>query len=106
MNTADLLKAAAEMPPGRARMVVAAIASKEDPVREAAAAFERDMQPVRKAIVSALQAGDMEALRGLRGLLPHLLADVNASPELADVLAFQLGKSLLQGLTAKPEEIA
>lgn len=74
------------------------------PLEAAAAAFERDMQPVRKAIVSALQSGDVEALRGLRGLLPHLLAEVNESPELADVMAFHLGKSLLDGIQAKPED--
>jgi len=103
-NTAELLKAAAEMPPARARMVLAAIAAKEPPVREAAAAFERDMQPVCTAIVSALQSGDVEALRGLRALLPHLLAEVNESPELADVLAFHLGKSVLDGIHAEPED--
>ena len=74
-------------------------------VEAAAAAFERDMRPVREAIVSALKAGDMEALRGLRAMLPHLLAEVNRSPDLADVLAFQLGKSLVTGLTAKPEDV-
>lgn len=103
-NTVELLKAAADMPPARARMVLAAIAAKEDSARDVAAAFERDMQPVCKALVSALRSGDMEALRGFRGLLPHLLAEVNESPELADVLAFHLGKSLLNGLRAKPEE--
>ncbi len=73
-----------------------------DGLKVAAAAFERDMAPVREAIVSALTAGDMEALRGLRAMLPHLLGDVNESPELADVLAFQLGESLVAGLMAKP----
>jgi len=71
-------------------------------VERATAAFEADMRPVREAIVSALEDGDMEALRGLRALLPHLLAEVNGSPALADVLAHQLGKSLLQGLNAGP----
>ncbi len=74
------------------------------PLEAAAAAFEQDMRPVSEAIVSALEAGSMEALRGLRALLPHLLADVNRDPELADVLAFHLGKSLVTGLTAKPED--
>ena len=68
------------------------------------AAFESDMRPVCGAVVSALEAGDVEALRGLRALLPHLLADVNREPALADLLAHQLGKSFLEGLNAKPEE--
>ena len=68
------------------------------------AAFERDMRPVVGAVVSALEAGDVEALKGLRALLPHLLADVNRAPALADLLAHQLGKSFLEGLNAKPEE--
>ena len=67
-------------------------------------AFEADMRPVCKAIVSSLQAGDMEAMRGLRAMLPHLLAEVNREPALAEALAFQLGKSLVQGMTAKPED--
>ena len=71
---------------------------------EAVAAFEKDMRPVREAIVSALEAGDMEAMKGLRALLPHLLADVNSQPALADLLAHQLGKSFLAGLNSKPEE--
>jgi phage gp29-like protein len=71
----------------------------------AAAAFERDMQPVCKAVVAALQAGDAHALKGLQALLPHLLEEVNASPDLADVLAHQMGKALLHGFTGgKPEE--
>ena len=40
----------------------------------------------------------------VRALLPHLLADVNRAPALADLLAHQLGKSFLEGLNAKPEE--
>ena len=73
-------------------------------LQEAQAAFQEDMRPVREAIVSALEAGDIETLRGLRALLPHLLAEVNHSPSLADLLAYQLGKSLLDGLNAKPDE--
>lgn len=73
-------------------------------MEEPVAAFESDMRPVREAIVSALVAGDVEALRGLRALLPHLLAEVNESPALADLLAHQLGKSFLAGLKAEPEE--
>ncbi len=70
----------------------------------AAKAFQRDMRPVTDALVSALKAGDVAALQGFRALLPHLLAEVNASPELADVAALTMGKALMQGLTAKPEE--
>ena len=111
-NRSALLRAAADMPPHRARMVLAAIIAgdgthrtdRTDVTHEAAAAFEADMRPVREAIVSALEAGDMEALRGLRALLPHLLAEVNQEPALADLLAHQLGKSLLAGLRAAPED--
>jgi len=62
------------------------------------------MQPVCGAVVSALHAGDIEALQGLRAMLPHYLAEVNREPALADLLAHQLGKSFLEGLNAKPEE--
>ncbi len=72
---------------------------------DATAAFESDMRPVCGAIVSALEAGDIEALKGLRALLPHLLADVNRAPALADLLAHQLGKSFLTGLKAAPEDV-
>jgi len=68
----------------------------------AAAAFESDMAPVRNAIVSALKANDLDALKGLRALLPHLLEQVNANPTLSDLLAHQLGKELLTGLTEAP----
>lgn len=57
----------------------------------AAGAFERDMAPVRVAMIEALQEGDLEALRGLRAMLPGLLADVLAEPSLADVLAEMIG---------------
>ncbi len=103
-NVKELLAGAAKMPPARARAVLAAIAGKEEretispALADAAAAFERDMQPVRDAIAGALQAGDLDALRGLRAMLPTLLADVNASPELADVLAFHLGKAVLEAM--------
>lgn len=99
-------QAAAASDPATARAILAqAIEGTSADLARAAAAFERDMRPVREAIVSALKAGDMEALRGLRAMLPHLLAEVNRSPALADVLAFQLGKSLVTGLTAKPEDV-
>lgn len=111
MNTAALIQAAAKLPPARARQVLALAAkaerstAEEAPLQEARAAFEKDMQPVCGAIVSALREGDVDALRGLRALLPHLLAEVNAEPALAGVLAQQLGKSLLTGLNAGPEEL-
>ncbi|EDY16689.1 hypothetical protein CfE428DRAFT_5802 [Chthoniobacter flavus Ellin428] len=71
--------------------------------RRAAAAFESDLAPVRQAIVAALLAGDVAALKGLRALLPHLLQQVNADPTLADLLAHQLGKEVMAGLTEDPE---
>jgi len=80
------------------------IGDRRSEVEEAAKAFESDMQPVCTAIVSALEDGDIEALKGLRALLPHLLSDVNRAPALADLLAHQLGKSFLEGLNAKPED--
>jgi len=89
----------------QARAILARALKARQPfgLSEAAAAFERDMAPVKGANVGALKAGDMEAMRGLRGLLPHLLADVNARPELAEVLAYQLGRALVEGLLRKPE---
>ncbi len=103
-NHGRLLRAAAAMPPHRARMVVGAILARrqalaDEPVSQAAAAFESDMRPVCAAVVSALQAGDIASLQGLRGLLPHLLAEVNQSPALAEVLALQMGRALVAGLT-------
>ena len=70
--------------------------------KRAAAAFEADMQPVCNAIVSALHANDIVALKGLRALLPHLLEQVNRDPSLSDLLAHQLGKSLLDGMNVDP----
>jgi hypothetical protein len=72
--------------------------------QQAAAAWEQDMAPVRAAIVSALEAGDLAALRGLKGLLAPLLAEVNQQPALADLLAVQLGQELLAGMQTPPEE--
>lgn len=65
-----------------------------------AAAWERDMGPVRDAIVEALQQGDVQALRGLRAMLPTLLKDVSRKPALADYLAWQMGKAFLDGMQA------
>jgi hypothetical protein len=82
----------------------AAPESLADFTKRAAAAFESDMAPVRGAIVAALQAGDLAALKGLRALLPHLLEQVNSDSTLADLLAHQLGKELLTGLTEAPTD--
>jgi hypothetical protein len=69
----------------------------------AGAAFEKDMQPVCTAIAGALQKGDLNALRDLRALLPHLLLEVNRDPALGDLLAHQLGKTFLDGMTGERE---
>lgn len=73
-------------------------------VRALSRSFETDMQPVCKAIVAALKDGDMEAMKGLRAMLPHLLEEVTADPHLAGALSHQLGRALVAGLTAKPED--
>lgn len=99
-----LLQAACDMPARRARMVVKAILDREAEIRarndfEAPPpAFEADMEPVHEAIVLALEAGDMEALRGLRAMLPHLLAEVNAEPELAKELTAMIGREVVRGM--------
>lgn len=89
-------------------MVLDAILAKAAPAtpgaEEAVAAFVQDMQPVVKAVAAALHAGDRAALEGLRGMLPHLLADINAHPALADVLAREVGRSVLEGMRAHPAE--
>jgi len=76
----------------------------DDWKKQAAADFEKDMMPVRSAIISVLKAGDLEAWRGLQALLPHLLAEVSQSPTLSALLAHQLGAALLEGLTAGAEK--
>jgi len=73
-------------------------------LKTVARAFEEDMQPICKAVIEALHAGDRHALEGLRAMLPDLLAEVNESPELADVLTRQLGRELLAGLRGDAEE--
>lgn len=70
----------------------------ENSAAEAAAAFEGDMRPVVGAIVSAIEAGDLEAFRGLRAMLPHLLAEVNESAGLQEALGRVLGEALVEGL--------
>lgn len=108
MTMRDGLRQAASARDAReARAILAkALADQADrtDLSDLKSAFERDMRPVVGAIVSALEAGDVEALRGLRALLPHLLADVNSEPALADLLAHQLGKAFVAGLNAGPEE--
>jgi len=107
MTRDTLIHLCAGLPPAHARRVLGAIlahdaapspTSLEDFKAQAAAAFESDMQPVCNALSAALQAGDLEALRGLRALLPHLLNQVNQQPALGDLLAHQLGKQILEGM--------
>ena len=62
------------------------------------------MRPVVGAVVSALEAGDAEALRGLRSLLPHLLAEVNKSAGFQEALGRVLGEALVKGLLSQPTE--
>jgi hypothetical protein len=80
--------------------------SLESFTRRSALAFESDMQPVCNALVAALQTNDIAALKGLRAMLPHLLKQVNTSPELSDLLAHQLGKTLLEGFEEERQSIA
>lgn len=108
-----LIQTASKLPPHRARALLgtalqARVAGPplETLIAEVTKAFERDMQPVCKAVVEALQAGDKHALEGLRAMLPHLLAEVNASPALADVLTRQLGRELLAGLNGEEADEA
>ena len=112
-----LVEALAQMPVAHARALMGRISvlpttgmievveDRADADASAArAAFESDMQPMCAAVAGALHSGDLHALRGLRALLPQLLEEVNAAPALADVLAHQMGKALLQGFNARPEE--
>ena len=69
----------------------------ESAVKEASEAFERGLLPVREAIVEALQFGGIEAMRGLRAMLPGLLGEVNAEPALAEVLALHVGRAVIEG---------
>jgi len=101
---ASLRRAAAAKDAVEARAILARALDPSDAgLQAAASAFERDMRPVRAAIISALEDGDVVALKGLRAILPHLLAEVNKDPELADVLALQIGKSFVEGLTKSRE---
>lgn len=95
-RNSELLRLAARLPVRRARMVVGMVCRASVPDAEpshrdglqqrAAAAFEKDLQPVRMAIVSALHAESREALEGLRHLLPGLLREINRAPAFADSL--------------------
>lgn len=108
MKLEAVVLAARRLPPDRARAVIRAALGKDG--REgrtphageeiAGAAFEKDMEPIREAIVGALQDGDVKALKGLRAMLPELLSEVNESPALADALAHSLGKAFLEGIKA------
>lgn len=102
-----LIRLAAGLPVARGRIVIeeilaaeAARSGSED--AQAAVAWERDMAPVAKALVEALEANDLAALQGLRGLLPALLSRINAHPELATQMAVMMGRALIQGMTASP----
>jgi hypothetical protein len=106
-----LIKALQAMPQAHARAIMASMPDLESTpsvksVSDLSAAFATDMQPVCDAVTQALQAGDVAALRGLKAFLPHLLAEINAEPVLADLLAHQMGKAMLDGLNTKPEELA
>lgn len=97
MNAAD--RAEAEALLAELRTANAADETLAEWTRRAAAAFQQDMQPVCEAIAAALHAGDLGALRGLRALLSSMLAPVHAQPALADLLAHQLGQTLIETMT-------
>lgn len=104
MKLSAVVAATKNLPPARARAVITAALGRveeksgENDRRDAAAAFERDMEPIRDAIVHALVAGDLAAIRGLRLMLPALLREVNADPVLTDVFAHQVGKTFIEVL--------
>lgn len=113
MNLSAMLPLICKLPPQSARRAVRAILAADaaeapeslaDFKERAATAFARDMQPVVSALASALHANDLEALKGLRALLPGLLREVNRAPALADLLALQLGAAFLEGLTMEEAE--
>ena len=54
--------------------------------QRAARAFEKDLHAIGKAMAGALHAESLEALRGLRHLLPGLMREANEAPALAEVL--------------------
>jgi hypothetical protein len=104
MRTAALVHLAALLAPDRARQALALAARDADGetleqfTARAGDAFERDMAPVCQAIVSALHGGNLQDFRDLRILLPHLLQSVMRHTELSDLLAYQLGRTFLDGL--------
>jgi hypothetical protein len=71
--------------------------------KRAAAAWQSDMQPASEAIVTALHAGDVGALRTLRTQLPNLLGQVNDDPALAGVLTRQLFRIFAVTIGSSPE---
>lgn len=95
MNAVALAHFAAKLPPRRARLVLDAalrcMDEEIDPLaaarRACAEAFEADMHGVGKSIAAALHASSMEALHGLRHLLPGLLREANESSRLALALS-------------------
>ena len=71
----------------------------------AAAAWEKDLQPVGSAIAAALHGGDLAALSGLRALLPGLLRETARATALAGVLTEALALAFYTALHAgEPEE--
>ena len=77
--------------------------AEEDPLSELkaeiAAEWEADLQPVRTALAAALHAGSLDALAGLRHLLPGLLREVNASPRFVRSLAAAMTSAAHGGMT-------
>jgi phage gp29-like protein len=107
MSAAVILEAAQAATPAEARAILSGNAETlkaENSATAVAAAFEEDMRPVVGAVVSALEAGDVEAFRGLRAMLPHLLAEVNESAGLQEALGRVLGEALVRGLFSDPTE--
>ncbi len=75
-----------------------------DFVTQADEVFRDDMKPIVSAVAASLQADDKSALLGLRAMLPHLLVEVNGDPVLTALLEHQIGKAVLEGLTADEPE--
>lgn len=64
-----------------------------------AAAWEGDMQPVASAIAAALHAESIEALAGLRHLLPGLQREVSRRTGFAGALARAMGRELFNAFS-------
>lgn len=82
----------------------ALLGAMDDFMQLAALAWERDMLPVRDALVAAVHAGDLDSLRELKERLPDLLDQVNEDPALAGVLHQQLFKVAAATLSEKPAD--